>query len=123
MTPGHAELLANDHPAVRTPPIEAILLGLGGAFVAVNTASLSILRSDGQPWVTLLVWAGCAAAGYALLNRRLPRHDPLFFPLAMFLAGWGVLAIAIGRLAMHLFCYFYTFSICLLNGKRKLAEG
>jgi cell division protein FtsW len=32
-----------------------------------------------------------------LLHRHLPGHDPLFFPLTMFLSGWGL--VAIDRLA------------------------
>ncbi|MCZ7654780.1 MAG: hypothetical protein M5R42_11640 [Rhodocyclaceae bacterium] len=39
------------------------------------------------------VWALCAA-GDALLNRRLLARDPLIFPLAMLLTGWGLNLIA-----------------------------
>ena len=79
--------------APRRIPVETSLLALGGAFVAVNALALALLREDWRPLVSLLVWTGCAVAGHVLLNRRLPRRDPFFFPLAMFLAGWGVLAI------------------------------
>lgn len=44
-------------------------------------------------WLILLVWIGCAIVGTWILNRRLPRRDPLLFPLAMFLSGWGLILI------------------------------
>jgi peptidoglycan glycosyltransferase len=84
----------------RSRSIERMLLILGGLFVAANSTALVILRGDGLPWISLLVWTGCAIAGERLLVRRLPRHDPLLFPIAMFLAGWGLLVI--DRLAPNL---------------------
>jgi cell division protein FtsW len=61
----------------------------------VNLAALHLARGALRPadWVHLLAWAGCAAGGKWLLDRRLPRRDPLIFPLAMFLAGWGLILI------------------------------
>lgn len=80
--------------APRPLTIERALLILGGAFLAVNTAALALQRAgDWSPWLTLLVWCGCAAAGQRFLARQLPGRDPLLFPLAMFLSGWGLLAI------------------------------
>lgn len=78
----------------RTAPIERALLLIGGLFVAINTASLAIQRG-GSPaqWALLLVWVGCAIIGERLLAYRLPVRDPLLFPLAMFLAGWGLLVV------------------------------
>lgn len=78
----------------RTAPIERALLLIGGLFVAINTASLAMQRG-GSPaqWALLLVWVGCAIIGERLLAYRLPVRDPLLFPLAMFLAGWGLLVV------------------------------
>ncbi|MBL8147943.1 MAG: FtsW/RodA/SpoVE family cell cycle protein [Anaerolineae bacterium] len=80
--------------APRPLTIERALLVLGGAFLAVNTAALALLRSgDWTPWLTLIVWVGCALIGQQMLTRHLPQRDPLLFPLAMFLSGWGLLVI------------------------------
>ena len=83
--------------SARNRSIERLLLILGGLFVAVNSTALVILRGDMLAWASLVVWMGCAIAGERLLIRRLPRHDPLLFPIAMFLSGWGL--IVIDRLA------------------------
>ncbi len=40
------------------------------------------------------VWIACAVIGHLVLERRLPDRDPLLFPLAMFLTGWGLNLIA-----------------------------
>ncbi len=78
----------------RTVPVERALLIIGGLFVGVNTAALAIQRGgDLAQWIPLLVWIGCAVVGERLLAFRLPRRDPLFFPLALFLAGWGLLIV------------------------------
>lgn len=78
----------------RTVPVERALLIIGGLFVGVNTAALAIQRGgDLAQWIPLLVWIGCAVVGERLLAYRLPRRDPLFFPLALFLAGWGLLIV------------------------------
>src|SRR5262249_47534809 len=44
-------------------------------------------------WVHLGVWLLCAVIGTFLLDRYLPGHDPLLFPIALFLSGWGLLLI------------------------------
>lgn len=70
---------------------ERWLLALAGAFVLVNQVALIIARDRG--WMTLWpvgVWIVCAAFGHSALQRRLPHRDPLLFPLAMFLTGWGL---------------------------------
>ncbi|MFN8377059.1 MAG: FtsW/RodA/SpoVE family cell cycle protein [Anaerolineae bacterium] len=78
----------------RTLTIERALLVLGGSFLAVNSAALAIQRGgDWTQMLTLLVWIGCAFVGQRLLTQKLPRRDPLLFPLAMFLSGWGLLII------------------------------
>lgn len=81
-------------PEPRPIPVERGLLIAGGLFVAFNTAALVILRAgDLAQWAPLLVWIACAVAGERLLMRWLPGRDPLFFPLALFLAGWGLLIV------------------------------
>jgi len=70
---------------------ERLLLALGGLFILLNQVTLIVARDRG--WETLWpvgVWALCAAIGHSVLERRLPHRDPLFFPLAMFLTGWGL---------------------------------
>ena len=89
-------------PAIMVPDLEdeAIqtriaterrLLAIAGAFILINQVTLIIARDRG--WLTLWpvgVWMVCAAFGHAALQRRLPNRDPLLFPLAMFLTGWGL---------------------------------
>ncbi len=41
----------------------------------------------------LAVWLLCAGIGHVVLRRALPDHDPILFPLAMFLSGWGLMMI------------------------------
>jgi cell division protein FtsW (lipid II flippase) len=83
-------------PEVR---VEWLLLGLGAAFLLVSFLALSMNRPQGQAqdWLHFVVWLMCAFVGSWLLRRRLPRHDPLLFPVTMFLSGWGL--ILIDRLA------------------------
>lgn len=71
--------------------VERGLLVIAGAFILINQVALIIARD--RSWTALwpvAVWAVCAAVGHTLLQRRLPLRDPLFFPLAMFLTGWGL---------------------------------
>jgi cell division protein FtsW (lipid II flippase) len=74
---------------------ESALLAIAGGFLGVNILGLAMSR--GQllflDLLILVVWAGCAMGGHTLLDRRLPQRDPLVFPLAMFLSGWGVVLI------------------------------
>ncbi len=68
-----------------------MLLILGGGFIATNHLALLTVRDE--PLTALwpvAVWIACAWAGHKALSRRLPNRDPLLFPLAMTLAGWGV---------------------------------
>jgi cell division protein FtsW (lipid II flippase) len=74
---------------------ERLLLALGGAFVLVNQITLLIARE--RAWTGIWpvgVWIVCAVIGHLILERRLPERDPLLFPLAMFLTGWGLNLIA-----------------------------
>lgn len=74
---------------------ERLLLALAGAFVLVNQVALILAqeRSALDLW-PVLVWGLCALSGHVVLSRRLPARDPLLFPLAMLLAGWGLNLIA-----------------------------
>jgi cell division protein FtsW (lipid II flippase) len=74
---------------------ERRLLILAGAFVVVNFAALMLVRGNTLmlQWMPLLIWLGCALTGHLLLRRYLPHRDPMLFPLAMFLSGWGLVII------------------------------
>ena len=57
-------------------------------------ASVALSRpSQPSDWLGYIVWGICIVAGTLVLNRHLPNRDPLLFPLAMFLSGWGLVAI------------------------------
>jgi cell division protein FtsW (lipid II flippase) len=75
--------------------VERRLLILGGAFIGVNFAALLLVRgsNDLLQWIPFFVWIGCAFSGHLLLRRYLPHRDPMLFPLAMFLSGWGLVII------------------------------
>jgi cell division protein FtsW (lipid II flippase) len=75
--------------------VERVLLLLTGLFLLVNFFSLSLTQPGFgiTDWLQFVVWLVCAAGGQWCLERRLPRRDMLFFPLAMFLSGWGLLMI------------------------------
>jgi len=74
---------------------ERVLLLLGALFVALSQTGLTLARGE-----TLLafwpigVWAVCCVALHMTLNRWLPRRDPTLMPIAMLLAGWGLVLIA-----------------------------
>ncbi len=74
---------------------ERLLLTLAGVFIVLNHVTLIVARGRalGILW-PIGVWAAGAAVGHRALNRRLPLRDPLLFPLAMFLTGWGLNLIA-----------------------------
>ncbi|NLX11332.1 MAG: FtsW/RodA/SpoVE family cell cycle protein [Chloroflexi bacterium] len=80
-----------------TPPArrERWLLMWAGLFITINHVTL--IAAQDRFWLGLWpvgVWIACAAVGHLLLERRLPGRDPLLFPLAMFLTGWGLNLIA-----------------------------
>lgn len=82
-------------PVVST---ERVLLTIAGLFVFVNFLALSVLNQPSmQHWLHFGVWMACAIIGQILLERHLHGHDPLIFPLVMFLSGWGL--VLIDRLA------------------------
>ncbi len=76
-------------------PVERILLVAIWMFLSVNCLALGLVRDDLSlaHWLPLVIWSVCALTGKLLLDRYLPGHDPLLFPLAMFLSGWGILLV------------------------------
>ncbi len=71
-----------------------LLLVFATISVFAGMAAISLTRPSGPGlWVGLLIWIASALVGTAILNRRLPAHDPLLFPLVMYLSGWGLVAI------------------------------
>ncbi|MBN8617970.1 MAG: FtsW/RodA/SpoVE family cell cycle protein [Anaerolineae bacterium] len=78
---------------------ERLLLLLVGMFLLVNFLGLRLAQpsSTSTDWLHFIVWLICASIGTLLLERNLPARDPLLFPIAMFLSGWGL--ILIDRLA------------------------
>jgi cell division protein FtsW (lipid II flippase) len=73
--------------------IERGLLIVGGLFVFANTLSLTLQEQGLGDWLHPIVWSLCALIGSRLLDRWVPRRDPLLFPLAMFMSGWGLILI------------------------------
>lgn len=57
--------------------------------------SLTLIVPDATitHWFAFVVWLLCALVGTLVLNRYLPEHDRLLFPLALFLSGWGLVII------------------------------
>jgi len=73
---------------------ERLLLTLAAAFMLVNFVALMLLRTTTlADWLHFAAWMGCATGGHWMLNRFIPRRDPLLFPLAMFFSGWGLVLI------------------------------
>jgi cell division protein FtsW (lipid II flippase) len=91
-------------PLERIRQIEAVLLGFSTAFVILNTAALALAPivqtggaggplSSGRILLPMLAWIGAAWLGHFFLNRQLPARDPILFPAAMLLAGWGLMIL------------------------------
>jgi cell division protein FtsW (lipid II flippase) len=77
---------------------ERMFLIIAGGFLLMNFVALALLQDAAwQSALYFVVWIGCALAGTWLLDRNLPNRDPLLFPLAMFLSGWGM--VLVDRLA------------------------
>lgn len=71
-----------------------LLLAFAGMSVFAGMAAISLTRQSSPAlWTGLAIWIACALMGTALLNRHLPARDPALFPLAIFLSGWGLVAI------------------------------
>jgi cell division protein FtsW len=78
---------------------ERVLLLIAGVFILVGLLALALVRSEpiSVNGLHFIVWALCALIGTLVLERWLPRRDPLLFPITMFLSGWGL--VLIDRLA------------------------
>lgn len=76
---------------------ERWLLIMAGLFVMVAHTGLTLAQrlSPFDYW-RVVVWALCAVVGHWMLQQRLPRRDPILFPVVMLLTGWGL--VLIGRL-------------------------
>ena len=83
---------------------ETILLSLSLTFVAAAFAALALAPAARlAQWsaaafpvgytISVATWVAAAIAGHLVLSRRLPRRDPILFPLVMFLSGWGLALI------------------------------
>ena len=71
-----------------------LLLLLAGAFVFAGMALIALTRpSRSDMWAGFAAWVVCALGAAALLQWRLPGHDRLLVAVAMFLSGWGLVAI------------------------------
>lgn len=78
----------------RRTQTERLLLAIAGVFIFVGFAALALKTSpDLTYWTRAVTWTVCAVLGTIILARRLPNRDPLLFPLAMFLSGWGLILI------------------------------
>ncbi|MEA4907945.1 MAG: hypothetical protein VB089_09995, partial [Anaerolineaceae bacterium] len=44
-------------------------------------------------WIGFFVWLACSAILHRLIQSKLPDRDPYILPVALLLAGWGLLTI------------------------------
>jgi cell division protein FtsW (lipid II flippase) len=84
-------------PVLSTPGIrrERVLLVLAAIFVILNRVALQFALE--QPWYTswpVIVWAACMIILHVMLNRLLPRRDPVILPVIGLLSGWGLTLVA-----------------------------
>ena len=81
-------------PSSKINRIERLLLVCGGTFLLLGLVALLMIRQASfSHWLILPIWCVSAVIGNYTLQQRLPNRDPLLFPLAMFLSGWGLLLI------------------------------
>jgi cell division protein FtsW len=77
-----------------TATLEGRLLILSFLFMGINLAALAVVRGFRiSDWLMLLVWSIAAGGAVLILDRYLPKRDPLIFPITMFLTGWGLVMI------------------------------
>ncbi len=85
----------------RFPLNERSLLAIAAVFLvaafgaltlapAARLADWAALSFNSGFLISFLAWLGVALGGHFVLARRLPQHDPLIFPIVMFLSGWGL---------------------------------
>ncbi len=72
---------------------ERMLLLLVGVFLFLNTLALVFRSNSLDRLIPFAAWVVSAAVGSWWLSRRMTWRDPLLFPAAMFLSGWGLLII------------------------------
>lgn len=83
---------------------EFFLLSISLTFVAAAFAALALAPAARlAQWsaaalpagytISVATWVAAAIIGHLVLSRRLPRRDPILFPLVMFLSGWGLALI------------------------------
>lgn len=80
--------------APKADRLHILLLAFAAISVCAGTTAISLTRPPRpEIWLSLVVWIACALVGETVLNRCLPRRDRLLFSLAIFLSGWGLVAI------------------------------
>jgi cell division protein FtsW (lipid II flippase) len=73
---------------------ERLLLLIAASFIAITYLALILARQHNPLRAApAVIWVGCAVAGHYMLGRHLPHRDPLLFPLAMLISGWGLILI------------------------------
>ena len=86
-------LMISFRHTIRRLPWPAVLILLAAAFVFTTGVSLSLVRETVVTWRYLgivIYWLGITVAGYFVLYRFRPGVDPLLYPIATFLMGWGL---------------------------------
>ncbi len=90
-------IATTSHSSEAKTPInqERLLLILGGLFMLVNYLALAINGNITQISGLLppFVWMICALVSSRVLNKTVPNRDPLLFPLALIMVGWGITSI------------------------------
>ena len=86
-----------------TDQTERRLLTLAGAFLGIYAIALTLsnavrLRSwqveyRWYHWLGYALWVGLIWLIHRQLSHRLPERDPILFPIAALLTGWGLLSI------------------------------
>ncbi len=90
---------------------EAVLLALGGLFIALGILTLTGARGVVQAGdvAILPVWAACMLLIYLALSRFRPIHDPVLLPIAGTFTGWGL--VLLDRLAPSLLIHQLTWMV------------
>lgn len=60
---------------------------------AARVAQWSAVSPSWGYFITLFIFIVTSIIGYSALAHRLPHHDPILFPLVMFLSGWGLVEV------------------------------
>lgn len=77
---------------------ERMLLILAGAFTLIGFVQLALVDPQDQGialyLVAALMWIVAFTIAHIVLNRFLPKRDPLILPVCAMLIGWGLLMVA-----------------------------